>query len=115
MDLWLKPTNENKIKLIPVLKRLKFNLKDIKHIQELDFTKHLTFHFWKEPERVDCLTMISGVNYETADREKIIAEFEGLKIPIIHYKHLIASKITSERMKDKADIEELQKINKMKN
>ena len=112
MDLWLKPTNENKMKLLPVLKKLKFNISDINHIETLDFTKHLTFHFWEEPERVDCLTMISGVKYDKADKEKVLAEFEGLTIPVIHYKHLIISKITSERLKDKADVEELQKINK---
>ncbi len=113
MDLWLKPTNENKLKLIPVLKKLKFNLKDIQHIEEMDFTTPLTFHFWKEPQRVDCLTKISGIDYKEADKNKIIAEFEKMKIPIIHYNHLILSKITSNRLKDKADVEELQKINKI--
>jgi len=36
-----------------------------------------------------------------------------MKIPIIHYNHLILSKITSNRLKNKADVEELQKINKI--
>jgi hypothetical protein len=39
---------------------------------------------------------------------------EGITVPVIHYRHLILSKITSERLKDKADVEELQKINQHK-
>ncbi len=115
MDLWLKPVNENKLKVIEVLKQFQFNKEGIDHINNLDFTKHIAFHFWQEPERVDCLTRISGVNYEEADVLKEIVDFEGLKVPVIHYNHLISSKITSDRFKDKADIEELQKINRLKN
>jgi hypothetical protein len=37
---------------------------------------------------------------------------ENAKIPVIGYNDLILSKLTSTRLKDKADIEELQRINK---
>ena len=114
MDVWLKPDNTNKEKLLPVLKKLGFYNEGIKHIENLDFTKHTAFHFWKEPERIDCLTHISGVSFEEADAQKVITEIEGLSVPFIHYNHLILSKITTDRLKDKADIEELQKIQKLK-
>ena len=112
MDIWLKPDNSNKLKLIEVLKSLKFNKKDLVYIESLDFTKPIAFHFWKEPERIDCLTEISGVKYKEAESKKVIFRIEGMNVPIIHYNHLILSKITSDRLKDKADIEELQKIKK---
>jgi len=114
MDVWLKPDNANKNKLIPVLRELGFNNKGISHIEALDFTKHTAFHFWKEPERIDCLTHISGVSFEEADMQKVITDVEGISVPFIHYNHLILSKITTDRLKDKADIEELQKIQKLK-
>jgi len=112
MDLWLKPTNENKIKLLPVLKNQGFNEVGIKHIENLDFTKHNAFHFWEEPERVDCITHISGIEYDEADKQKEIVTIEDLKVPFINYKHLILSKIATGRPKDAADIEELQRVNK---
>jgi hypothetical protein len=115
MDIWLKPDNSNKSNLIKVLKKFKFNKKDIAYIETLDFSKPIAFHFWKEPERVDCLTAINGVKYNDAEKKKVIFTIDGLNIPIIHYNHLIISKITSERLKDKADVEELQKMNKRKN
>ncbi len=115
MDLWFEPSNENKSKLIPVLQEFGFDQDGINHISQLDFTKHLAFHFWEEPERVDCLTKISNVTFEEAFSQKNLADIEGIFVPIIQYKHLIMSKMTSNRLKDKADIEELQKIEKIRN
>ncbi len=114
MDLWIEPDNDNKLKLIDVLKEFEFDKEGIAHIAQLDFTKHLAFHFWEEPERVDCLTKISGVKFNEAFEQKIIADFEGINVPIIQYKHLILSKLSSERLKDKADVDELQKVNRQK-
>ena len=114
MDLWLEPSNENKLKLIPVLEEFKFDKDGIKHISQLDFTKNLAFHFWEEPERVDCLTRISNVDFDDAFKQKTIANIEGISVPIIQYKHLIMSKMTTNRLKDKSDIEELQKIEEAK-
>lgn len=111
MDLWLEPNNENKLKLIDVLTEFGFDKEGIEHIKQLDFTKHLAFHFWEEPERIDCLTYISNVNFKEAFLKKETADVEGMHVPVIHYKHLIISKLSSQRMKDKADVEELQKIN----
>ena len=87
---------------------------DLKYISKMDFTKYLGFHFWEEPERVDCITFVSGVSFPEAFKAKVITNIEGLDIPAIQYHHLIQTKITSNRLKDKADIEELQKINRHK-
>lgn len=114
MDLWFEPNNENKIKLINVLKEFEFDKEGIIHISQLDFTKHLAFHFWEEPERVDCLTKISNVEFDDAFNQKVSADIEGILVPIIQFKHLIMSKITSDRLKDRADVEELQKIEKLR-
>ncbi|MBC7695705.1 MAG: nucleotidyltransferase [Burkholderiales bacterium] len=114
MDLWIEPSNENKLKLIKVLKEFEFDDKGIEYINQLDFTKHLAFHFWEEPERVDCLTRISVVNFKEAFEQKVVADIEGINVPIIQYKHLIISKLSSDRIKDKADVDELQKVNRHK-
>ena len=114
MDLWIEPNNENKHRLIKALEEFEFNQEDINHISDLDFTKHLAFNFWDEPQRVDCITYVSNVSFDDAYKAKVICDIEGINVPIIHYNHLIQSKITSERLKDQADVEELQKINKLK-
>lgn len=109
MDLWLEPSNENKLKLINVLNEFGFDKEGIKQIKKLDFTKHIAFHFWEEPERIDCLTYISNVDFKEAFLQKKKVDIEGIYVPVIHYKHLIISKLSSERMKDKADVEDYKK------
>ena len=114
LDIWFEPTNENKLQLIKVLKQFDFDSNGVEHIAQLDFTTHLAFNFWDEPERVYCLTAISNVNFNDAYEQRTIANYDGINIPFIHYNHLVLSKISSERLKDRADVEELQKINNLK-
>jgi len=55
------------------------------------------------------------VNYDEADKEKIIADMEGMNIPFLHLHHLILSKINTGRQQDKADIQRLQDVERAKN
>ncbi|MDZ4752460.1 MAG: nucleotidyltransferase [Flavobacteriales bacterium] len=110
VDIWINPDNKNRNKLIPALKELDISEESIKMLSNLDFSKHLAFYLWKEPERIDFLTYINSVTFEEANEHKIVADIDGLKVPFLHINHLILSKMSTGRIKDKADIEELQKI-----
>ena len=44
VDLWLKPDNFNKSKLIKVFNRMDIEYTDIQHLESLDFESHLAFH-----------------------------------------------------------------------
>ncbi len=112
LDLWLKPTNETKSRLIKVLRTLKYDAEEIKTLEELDFTQHIAFSIGEEPAIIDFLTYINMVDWEEADAQKTIAEIDHLKVPFIHFNHLILSKINNNRTKDQLDVEELQKIRK---
>lgn len=114
MDLWVKPDNENRDKMVKVLIEMGFNKDDLDAIGKMDFNNALAFNFWEVPYKVDVLTKVAGVAYETADKEKVIAEIENIKIPFIHVNHLVLSKIGNNRTKDKLDVEELQKIQSFK-
>lgn len=111
MDLWLMPSNENKIKFIAALQEAAFNEEDLEALNNLNFKNHLVFSIGIEPEKIDFITRINQVSFEEADQNKITAEWEGLSIPVINLRELILSKINTGRKKDEADIEELQKIN----
>jgi predicted nucleotidyltransferase len=115
VDIWLKPDNQNRDRLIRVLELMEFDTSSLFAIAEQDFRRHLVFSIGEAPEKVDFLTRISSVEYEAADAEKIVAEVDGLKIPFLHLNHLVLSKFNTGRAKDKADIEELQKIQNNKN
>mgnify|MGYP001164244877 CR=1 FL=1 len=115
VDLWLKPDNRNKVKVMAALKSLDFESEELKLIDQLDFTMHLAFSIWDEPEKVDFLTYINLISYGEADQMKIIAEVDNLKIPFLHLNHLLLSKKNTGHPQDIADIEQLQKINKFRN
>ncbi|MES2446260.1 MAG: nucleotidyltransferase [Bacteroidota bacterium] len=110
VDIWLNPTNENKEKFLAVLEAMDFFEADIQSVADLDFTSTLVFAMGEEPEKAEFLTRINLINFEEANKRKIIAEIDGLKIPFLHLDDLVLSKFNTSRLKDQADIEELQRI-----
>lgn len=112
MDLWLEPTNENKQKFANALHDGGFEEQDIATLLKLDFTTHQVFSIGNEPERIDFITIINQVSFPKAFSQKVLGEFEGIKIPVIHLNDLILSKLNTGRVKDAADIEELQRLRK---
>ncbi len=115
VDIWLNPDNNNKKKLLSVLKDLGFTTDELNSIDNIDFTKHTAFSLWNEPEKVDFITIINLVSYVEASTQKIIADVDGMQIPFLHLNHLILSKINTGRLQDKADIEKLQEIEQKRN
>ena len=112
MDLWVKPSNDNKIRFVAALSACGFTEESLAQINALDFEKTLMFTVGEEPEKVDFLTHISGLKYEDAEKNKIIGDIDGMKVPVVHMNDLVLSKMSTDRPKDRADIEELQKIAK---
>lgn len=113
MDIWLKTGNENRGKLIKALRDFGVINDHIETLKKMDFTDPVpVFYFGKEPRKIDFITLIANVKFEEAIPHVNYIDLENVKVPVIHYNHLIFSKLTSNRLKDKADIEELQRINK---
>ena len=114
MDIWLQPENENKDKLINALREFGIGNKSISSISELNFNDIQFFFFGERPRRIDFLTKINGITFKEAFPKVNYLPISNEKVPVIHYHHLILSKIANERTKDKMDVEELQRINKEK-
>lgn len=114
VDIWIKPDNENKGNLLKALESFGVTPEALQELASLDFQQHLAFHIGQEPDKIEFLTQISGVNYDEADSQKVIADVDQLKIPFLNYHHLVLSKMNTGRLRDKADIEELQKVNMFK-
>ncbi|MBK7690499.1 MAG: hypothetical protein IPJ31_05080 [Bacteroidetes bacterium] len=85
---------------------------DIEELSQIDFTTHLVFSIGMEPQKIDFLPFIDQIDYEQADKNKEIGEMDDMLLPVIHLHDLVLSKMNTGRIKDQADIEELQKINK---
>lgn len=114
MDIWLKPDNSNKQKFITVLENIGISKESIKIVNDLDFANTVAFHFGDPPGKMDFISNIRGLNFEEAYQQVEYLHLEEYEIPVLCLNDLILSKMMTDRMKDKADIEELQKIHRLK-
>lgn len=115
MDLWLNPSAENKYKLLKMLEHKEFDDESLHYISSADFSKATVFSMGDAPLKIDFLTHVNLLNFDAAYLNKNLVEIDGMKIPFIHLNDLVISKINTGRTKDKGDIEELQKIQNLKN
>jgi hypothetical protein len=77
-------------------------------IRASDFARpDVVAQFGLPPYRIDVLTAISGVSFEEAWRDHVVAEIEGVGVPIIGRRAFIHNKRSTGRAKDLTDIESL--------
>jgi len=114
MDIFLEPENKNRDKLITALKEFGIEKESLHKLSALDFNKIQMFHFGERPRRIDFLTKINLVTFNEAVKETKPFPLGNIIVPVIQYRHLILSKMTTDRPQDKADVEMLQKINRLK-
>ena len=114
LDIWLQPTNENKVSFLLALKEFNIDEEDVDRVSAIDFSQPQMFFVGDVPRRIDFLTKVSGVAFDEAFSAANYFGMDGQQVPVIQYQHLILTKITTGRAKDKADIEELQRIHKYK-
>ncbi len=62
-----------------------------------------------EPNRIDLLTSISGIDFSMAWNDREVAEMDGIPVAFISRRHLIQNKLSTGRAKDAADVVELTK------
>ena len=67
-----------------------------------------------EPNRIDLLTSISGVEFEDAWLTRVEGEIDGLPVNVIGRDALLRNKASTGRPKDRIDLEELQKYTNQK-
>jgi len=114
MDIWLKPDNLNKLKLIDAFTSLGILQPDIDKLKTIDFTMPQVFFIGKKPLKIDFLTRVQGVTWEEAMPAIRTFPLGETMIPVVSYQHLITMKMVSPRDRDKNDVEQLQKINKFR-
>ena len=114
LDIWLKPDNENKVKCIAAFRTLKYKEHSIDKINTLDFKKPQVFYVGEPPLRIEFLTQVNLVKFDEAWETRETLSIESVTVPVMSYKHLVLTKISTGRTQDKLDLEELQKIKQHK-
>jgi hypothetical protein len=62
------------------------------------------------PLRIDLITEIDGVAFESAWAARVIATLGGVQVPVLSRLYLIQNKKASGRLQDLADVERLENI-----
>jgi len=107
LDLLIRPTAENAERVVRALTQFGFgNL----GITAEDFqSPGQVIQLGVQPNRLDLLTAISGVNFEDAWASRREAELEGIATQFIGREALISNKESTGRAKDLGDAEELRR------
>lgn len=109
IDFLIYPSQENADKMMEALSMFGFGEAGIPREY---FTKEgAAIHIGVAPNRIDFLTSLKGLDNDTIFNNLEDAKIEDVSVKIISLANLIKVKKYSERLKDKADAEELSKNN----
>lgn len=107
LDIWVRPSDENAPKVLASLVEFGVPLHDL---TEADLaTAGTIFQIGVPPIRIDILTEIDGVAFESAWPDRIDVQIGGISVPVLSRHHLMANKRASGRLQDLADLERLEK------
>ena len=102
LDIWVRANPESAPK---VLKALQVFGAPMHEIDESDFASpSVVFQIGIPPGRIDILTMVSGLDFDSAWTNKISLTIDDVTFPVIGRADLISNKRATGRPKDLADI-----------
>ena len=105
MDIWIAISQHNAEKLVIVLKEFGFDLPEVK--ESLFLQKDKVLRMGNAPIRIELLTTISGVEFQTCYENRIEDKIDGIDVNIIDIDNLKKNKKASGRFKDLDDLEKL--------
>lgn len=106
IDIWINPTNPNINNLLQALKDFGFASLELKIDDFLDPDQIIQLGY--PPNRIDLLTNLAGVDFETCYRNKIEVSMAGISVTFIDLENLKKNKKATGRHQDLADLENLQ-------
>lgn len=105
IDIWIEPSQQNARKLLKCIEEFGFTNTGLKVQTLTELNK--VFRMGYPPLRIEVLTGISGLEFNTAYKNKVFFKVEDLEIPTISLEDLKTNKKASGRSKDKDDLENL--------
>ena len=107
MDLWVRPSPENAERVWRALAEFGAPLDQL---SQGDLTEpDVEFQLGVVPSRIDILTSVTGVDFEDAWARREVIDLDGVQVGVIAREDLIRNKKAVGRLRDLADIEELER------
>jgi hypothetical protein len=110
LDLWIEPSAENARSVLAALERFGAPLSDLR-LEDLT-TPGIIFQIGVEPNRIDLLTDVEGLDFESAWKRRVAATYGDVPIFILSLDDLLASKRAAGRPQDLLDAEWLERSRK---
>jgi hypothetical protein len=105
IDIWIGTSRENSARVSKALIAYGFAPENVP--PRLFQRKKKVLRIGMPPFRIDILTDVSGVKFETCYPQRISGKLSGVRVDIIGLKHLKQNKRASGRLKDLLDLENL--------
>lgn len=106
LDIWILTSRENANSLLQAL--IEFGFGSIGLSTEDFETRGHVIQLGNAPARIDILTSLTGVDFDTCWSKRITVEEDGLEYPVIALPDLIKNKRALGRNQDLADLEQLE-------
>lgn len=105
IDIWVRPSAENAARVWRALERFQAPLAKMR---PGDFAEpEVLYQIGVPPSRIDIMTSVTGLEFDTAWPRRIRAAFAGIEVEGVGGQDLRASKRAAGRLKNLADLEEL--------
>ncbi len=105
LDIWISRGEENAARVRLAVQEFGFPASSL--TPELFLTPNNILRMGLPPIRIEILTSISGVEFETCYAERQMFQIDDISVPVISLAHLRQNKAASGRAKDLADLESL--------
>ena len=113
IDFWIMANPEN---AKAVMRAIRAFGAPLIGLTEADFHKPgMVFQIGTEPQRIDIISAVDGLDYADASRRAVRMNVDGLELKVIAIDDLIVNKRASGRPKDIADAQALEKLKAMAN
>ena len=112
MDIWMKISDDNEKKMLEVIKDFGMTSLGITKADLLE--KDGVIQFGVRPVRIDIMNDLAGISFDEAYEKKKQLTRADVVINFIGLNDLLISKKVAGRKQDKADIQKLKRINKLK-
>ena len=108
IDFWIMANPENAKAVMRAIRAFGAPLMDL---TEADFHRPgMVFQIGTEPQRIDIISAVDGLDYADASRRAVRMNVDGLEFKVISIDDLIVNKRASGRPKDVADAQALEKL-----
>lgn len=107
LDIWVELSSANAANIVAAMKEFGLDFPGLSAEMFLD-PDRMT-QMGREPNRVDILTRIKGVEFGPCHARRQLIDIDGTQIPFIGRDDLISNKRATGRLQDLADVEQISK------